>query len=780
MELNQNNQQKILNKLNELRKRQAEFQQEINELEKQILRLSSSPEPKPEAAVKDEISKETIKQSPWQIKEELQTTKKKYPQKKSFVADKKKSELNIEIEKFIGENLISKIGIGILIIGVGIGVKYAIDNNLISPIMRIILGYLVGGILTFFALRLKKKYINFSAVLISGAMAVHYFISYAAYTYYGLYPHSVTFVLMVLITIITVALALYYNQQVIAHFGMVGAYIVPFLLKDPNSSVLVLFSYMVLINSGILFISTKKKWKPLNYLAFIATWVIFFTWFLSQNYNNQLAVSLTFASIFFVIFYSVFLSYKLILKEELDIDDIFFLLANATVFWLIGVVAISGYTNDIKFQGIFTLVNVIFHGVTAVIIYRSKTDSNKLFFWTIGMMITLLTISVELLFDTSLKAVFWSSEAIFLFIFGRGKKIILFDYFSFALLCILLLQLLDNWTSISYNFYTDTIKNIHVPVFRFSFISSLAVIITYFTVFYFNGKTIPEGKKVKSWLEVFNVLVPIFLLLSVFFTINNEIELYWNNTQIYSTYELNHEGIWEKSLSDLNQDIFSFKFIWQLNYAILFFSVLAFINFKWKRNNVLNATVFIASGLLILIFLTGGLNTIGQLRESFQNTVYTTNYNVSIFHILIRYVSYLFFALLFYSVYRFAVPNLTIKPLRKIFEIVLSISVIWILSSELINWLQLSGSSELYKHGLSILWGVFSLLLVIYGIWKKKMHLRITAIALFGITLLKLFFYDLSNLSTIQKTIVFVLVGALLLIVSFLYNKYKNVIFESE
>src|SRR3954469_23614750 len=44
------------------------------------------------------------------------------------------------LEKFIGENLISKIGIIVLVLGVGIGAKYAIDNGWISPLMRIIFG----------------------------------------------------------------------------------------------------------------------------------------------------------------------------------------------------------------------------------------------------------------------------------------------------------------------------------------------------------------------------------------------------------------------------------------------------------------------------------------------------------------------------------------------------------------------------------------------------------------------------------------------------------------
>ena len=66
----------------------------------------------------------------------------------SNYAPKPPSQKNLE--KFIGENLISKIGIVILIIGVAIGAKYAIDKNLISPLMRIIIGYAFGfGLLGF-------------------------------------------------------------------------------------------------------------------------------------------------------------------------------------------------------------------------------------------------------------------------------------------------------------------------------------------------------------------------------------------------------------------------------------------------------------------------------------------------------------------------------------------------------------------------------------------------------------------------------------------------------
>ena len=106
------------------------------------------------------------------------------------------------------------------------------------------------------------------------------------------------------------------------------------------------------------------------------------------------------------------------------------------------------------------------------------------------------------------------------------------------------------------------------------------------------------------------------------------------------------------------------------------------------------------------------------------------------------------------------------------FDFILFGSILWIASSELIHWMDIGSSSKSYKIELSIFWGFYSLTLVILGIWKRKKHLRIGGIVLFSLTLLKLFLYDLAHLNTISKTIVLVSLGILLLIISFLYNKY--------
>ena len=227
-----------------------------------------------------------------------------------------------DLEKFIGENLISKIGILITVIGVGIGAKYSIENNLVSPLTRIIFGYLVGIGLLGFGIKLKSDYKNYSAVLVSGAIAILYFITFAAYSFYGLIPQMVAFGLMVIFTIFTVIAAINYNKQVIAHIGLVGAYAVPFLLSSGSGNVTTLFSYMVIINVGILAIAFKKYWKTLYYSAAGLTWLIYSAWF-AQDYTTTeyFGTALLFLSLFFAIFYITFLAYKLTQNDKVGIED---------------------------------------------------------------------------------------------------------------------------------------------------------------------------------------------------------------------------------------------------------------------------------------------------------------------------------------------------------------------------------------------------------------------------------------------------------------------------
>ncbi len=206
------------------------------------------------------------------------------------------------LESFIGLKLLHLTGIVVLVVGISIGVKYAVDKELISPAARIIMAYVAGIILFFLSIRLKKKFILFSAILFSGAMASLYFTTYAAFVYYQLYPFGIAFVIMVLITIGTAYSAIVYDKQEIAILGMIGAYGIPFLISVNSERTDLFFAYIILINIGIVFLSYKKLWKGMVRLAMLVSWVLFIGWAVSR-YDAAMQLQ---AMIIMVSFYVLF------------------------------------------------------------------------------------------------------------------------------------------------------------------------------------------------------------------------------------------------------------------------------------------------------------------------------------------------------------------------------------------------------------------------------------------------------------------------------------------
>ncbi|NTE00559.1 DUF2339 domain-containing protein [Agrobacterium tumefaciens] len=692
-------------------------------------------------------------------------------------ADKFKREnlVKSDFEKFIGENLISKIGILILIIGVAIGAKYAIEHEMISPLTRIVLGYAVGAGLMAFAIKLKAKYENFSAVLVSGAIAIMYFITYAAYDFYSLIPQALAFALMVVFTSFTVVAAIKYDKQVIAHIGLVGAYAVPFLLSNGSGNVGVLFTYMAIINIGILILSFKKYWKPLFYTSFALTWIIFISWRINLSIEaNFFYLSLLFSALFFATFYLTNLAYKVSKKEVFGLSDVAIILLNAFIYYGVGYFILSENKNSAELLGLFTLANAVIHFVVSVIIYKKKLADRNLFYLILAVVITFITMAIPVQLDGGWVTIFWTVEAAVLFYLGRVKLIAIYEKLSFPLIILAFFSLMQDW-SVQTNHYTTNATI--MPIFNVGFLTAV-IFIACFTWIYFIGKKSIEKPAEWMWMrQILTYFIPSVLLLVTYLTFSIEISKHFSNlselTKINTTPTANKE--YANYLYNYNYD--TLRTAWTYIYTLFFVSLLTFVNIKKFRNGELAIANLIINLITIVAFLIHGLYQLSELRDAylFNESKY---FNISSFNIGIRYLSIAFFGLLIFQCYKLMKSGLLKSDLKIMFDYLLYTSLLWIISSELINLLSLSGLTDSYKLGLSIVWGIYSLLLIGMGIAKNKKHLRIAAMVLFGITLVKLFVYDIAYLSTISKTIVFVSLGVLLLIISFLYNKYKHLIID--
>jgi uncharacterized membrane protein len=123
---------------------------------------------------------------------------------------------------------------------------------------------------------------------------------------------------------------------------------------------------------------------------------------------------------------------------------------------------------------------------------------------------------------------------------------------------------------------------------------------------------------------------------------------------------------------------------------------------------------------------------------------------------------------------------------RSPFTWIASIGIILLLSIEMyhiIMWANYRNENDwawwrnLYqKAGLSILWSICSFILMWLGMKHSFRTLRIISLSLFTVTLIKLFVFDIRNIPPGGKIAAFILLGVLLLIVSFMYQRLKKII----
>lgn len=761
----------MLRKIDALSSRYAQFQKEINALKAEVLLLKKQEETIDNQEVIEEKPYEILQR---QVPPPPPTRQNTPPQYTEPEPDTPPQYPIIDWEKFIGENLANKVGIVVLVLGIGIGVKYAIDNNLISPLTRIILGYMLSFGLVGVSVKLREKYNDLSAVILSGALCSLYFVTYIAYDFYHLIPQLLAFIMMVVITVFAVISALSYNLEIIALMGLVGAYFVPFLLSNNEGRPAILFSYMLLVNSGILYIAFKKDWKITNYTAFIMSWFIYMLWYVDKYYDYMyFYIGFIFAILFFILFYITFLAYKFINNKPFSVPSVSMLLLNSVVFYGIGYAILQDNTTGKHLLGLFTLGNAVVHFLVSIAIFKRELADKNLFFVVSGLVLTFITLAIPVQFEGHWVSIFWACELSLLFWIGRTQQVAAYEKLSYPLILLNVLSIIVNVS----NYNTYFLKEF-MPLFNIYFLTFIIIGASFYFVYFINNKEaykFPEKVTLFSRNTLSNTLSTIIIILC-YLSFNQEIShffdvLYKNSlVKVPSINNIMDNAVDER----YNDNILNVKTIWLIYYTIAFVIGLIILNIYKLKSIILQKINTVLSLIMLVYFLMIGLYVLGSIKNTYINQD-NQLFKYSVGLLFLRYIGYVLIGFLAYFMHKSQkIFSSNDKDIPIMTELIIHTTTLWCIASEMVNLLEIMHFNGVYKTALSILFGVYALAIIVYGINVNKKHLRMAGIFLFATTLGKLFFYDLANLDTIPKTIIMIVLGGLLLIVSFIYNKTKN------
>lgn len=424
----------------------------------------------------------------------------------------KKERKNVEV--YIGRWILGIIGVVSVIFGASFFLKYAFENDIIGEVGRIIIGIIGGVIFIVLGEWLRPKIAKYSFILSAGGLALFYLSIYGAFWFYGLISQGAAFGFMVAVTVFGVVLSLWADAIILAGLATAAGFLVPYLLSTGEPNDLSFFSYLTVLNLGILAVAFFKKWHLLVLIGFIGTVLNFASWYGAYYEKEKLFFTIYILTVFFVIYLLANFIANIATRKMSDQADLFMLTINPV--WTFGWFY---FLLNPQYEDSLGFVAVAFGALYIFVAYLAsmmRREDVRLTLFLGAVALVFLTIAIPLQLDQNAITIAWAAEAAVLFVLGVMLKNQGMRIFSLGVFVIALMRLFA---------FDSDIRNVaeFVPIFNARFFTyfmtiAAAAIMGYTAYAGREALTAFEGgKKLLAFLvTVINVLILVIITLEIF------------------------------------------------------------------------------------------------------------------------------------------------------------------------------------------------------------------------------------------------------------------------
>lgn len=214
-------------------------------------------------------------------------------------------------------NVPVKIGMLVLLAGVGALLKYAADQGYLNAPIEVRLAAIAASAIgaLVFAWRKRESHRSFALSLQGGAIGILLLTVFAAFKRYELLEATPAFALSVVLIFGAGALAVLQNAKSLAVFAILAGFLAPIWLSDGSGNHVALFSYYAVLNAAILAVAWWKPWRILNLLGFVFTFGIGVAWGVLSYDPSKFSSTEPFLLLFFAFYLIIPLLYARRLPE---------------------------------------------------------------------------------------------------------------------------------------------------------------------------------------------------------------------------------------------------------------------------------------------------------------------------------------------------------------------------------------------------------------------------------------------------------------------------------
>ncbi len=662
----------------------------------------------------------------------------------------------VSVEFAVASQWLLRVGILLLVVGIGFFLKYSIDHELITKLGRVGvataagLGLLIGG-----TQLLGGKYQVLGQGLMGGGIATLYFSVFAAANFYHLLPMEAAFAVMVAVTALAGWTSVRFRSILVAVLGVLGGYGTPRMLPPSEVNFLGLYGYLLVLAGGVLWICSRKQWPLLNYLSLVCHWALVAVSL--QDYETVYFIEvMPFLAAFFALFSTMVFVYNLRTKTRSNVLDVLVLFFNAGVFFTLSYQVID-QSFAREWVSAVTLALTAFYTIHVYYCLVRKVLDRELMLSFTGLASFFLAITIPLLLSREWITTSWAIQALVMLWIALKLESQFLRHTAYLLYGLVLfrfglMDLPQQYASVP---AAMRLGGLPMSAYLLQMVQRLVMFGVPIGSLGLACRLLKSHPEAAPWKVAAETDIPGLIRDNM--AVRAAIAAGAGMLFLFLHLELNH------SVGDLAPMLRlpSLTLLWLAMCGLLLWG------FHSSGSEVMRTLlVLFVAGMLLKLFVF-------DLRSWDVTTRWLYHGPYSFFHAGLRLFDFgaaiAFFGLAFVFLRG---PGET-RQLRNVFGGIAIALLFLVLTLELNTFLY-HYVEGLRSGGISILWSIFALSLLLSGIKKNLRPLRLVGLALFTIVAVKVFFVDLAKLGQIYRIVAFILLGVLVLCGSFLYLKYRS------
>ena len=660
------------------------------------------------------------------------------------------------LEAFIGGNLINKVGILLIMIGIFLFSRLVYIN--ITDTMRGILMFAAGGVMLGLGEYLNRKKATIASLgLSAGGIAVLYISGAVCYFVFGILSMYPALLICILITAAAFFLSMRYSSQTITAFALLGGYMPIFAMSDGGLPIIYgAMVYFIMLNCLALLISYHKKWIPCYFIGFVLNTIgTFFIIDLTQNMvwqnlwndspdvvNRYVLIAYTFFA--FLVYTAVPILSTLRTQITLKKPDIVLLGLNtfisaATIYFLFDLLDLG------DFMGAISVVFAAIYIWLGWVIEKNMTverNTSALFYLT-GLIFAVLFIPMQ--FDTEWWSLGWLMQGTLLSGYGILKEQKHFTRAGFIIngLCL--------WAFLWFDLFAAAGTPQHFP-FKYFAITFASLLLL--------GAFIYKKQQFNKLPSIFRVAA--FINLWIY--------------AVYFTFDTIAPNLWP-----FFREHIALPFASRLHYYTLS-TILISVTFLLARFLARNR--FVADkGTIIFSNVLYIISAIIVLLTNLMGSFYMSDPGILV--IIIGTVLLLITNIIsVLGINDFTIYLVSKRSLGKgkglgieFYPIIISSFFVLLLSQNLMVQFSLQFTNMI----LTLLFAITSVAWIVFGFMKRYTYIRRAGLGLAMFSVAKLILFDLWEQTEGNRIIMFISLGIALVIISFVYQYFvKRLTIEVE